>query len=74
MADAHSLAEKAEQGGYAVDSSGKSISSGSHSHLGSNDEVEKIVGAQIAQESDHAVKYRTCSWQKVRAPFLPVDP
>ena len=23
------------------------------------------VGQQIADESDHAIKYRTCSWQKV---------
>lgn len=24
------------------------------------------VGVQIARESEHEIKYRTCSWQKVR--------
>ena len=28
--------------------------------------TEKFVSTQIAQESDHEIKYRTCSWQKVR--------
>ena len=28
--------------------------------------TEKFVSAQIAQENDHEIKYRTCSWQKVR--------
>ena len=34
----------------------------------SSSDVEKVINVQIAQESGHAVKYRTCSWQKVRTP------
>ncbi|KAF7799917.1 hypothetical protein EIP86_011160 [Pleurotus ostreatoroseus] len=30
-------------------------------------DAEKLVGAQIAQEHDHQVKFRTCSWQKTAA-------
>ena len=26
---------------------------------------EKIIGAQITEETTHEIKYRTCSWQKV---------
>lgn len=29
-------------------------------------DVEKVISEQVAQENGHAVKYRTCSWQKVR--------
>ena len=32
----------------------------------STSDVENFIGTQIGQESDHAIKYRTCSWQKVR--------
>ena len=31
-------------------------------------DVENFIGAQIVQETEHAIKYRTCSWQKVRPP------
>lgn len=37
-----------------------------HSISGESAEDEQIV-AQIRQEKDHEVKYRTCSWQKVHA-------
>lgn len=30
-------------------------------------DVEKVIGVQLAEESHHAVKYRTCSWQKTAA-------
>lgn len=29
---------------------------------------EESVGRQIAMESDNSIKYRSCSWQKVRYP------
>lgn len=35
-------------------------------------DVEKLVDAQIAQENDHEVKFRTCSWQKVRIGMPPL--
>ena len=28
-------------------------------------DLEKVIGAQIVQETGHDIKYRTCSWQKV---------
>lgn len=28
-------------------------------------EAEKVLVAQLVQESEHEIKYRTCSWQKV---------
>lgn len=48
-----------------VDYAADSVSG--HSESTSSD-VEKFVGTQLVQESEHAIKYRTCSWQKVRFP------
>jgi hypothetical protein len=31
----------------------------------SSSDVENFIGAQITEENGHAVKFRTCSWQKV---------
>lgn len=50
--------EKKQQEAYADDSS---VSSGDRAS-----DVENFIGAQISQENEHAVKFRTCSWQKVR--------
>lgn len=35
---------------------------------GSDSDVsaDAILGKQLAEEDGHAIKYRTCSWQKVR--------
>ena len=46
-----------------ADSSLDGASTKSYAEEGS---TEKFVSAQIAQENDHEIKYRTCSWQKVR--------
>ena len=48
----------------AEDNSAKSVNGSDASDL------EKIIGAQIAQETDHEIKYRTCSWQKVRKSYI----
>lgn len=47
-----------EKASYVEDPSLQSVSD--------TNDVEKLVVAQIVQESDHEIKYRTCSWQKVR--------
>lgn len=44
-----------------------SLDSGSVSQ---SSDAERIIGAQIVQESGHEIQYRTCSWQKVRLPHL----
>lgn len=36
----------------------------------STEASEESVGVQIAREKDHEIKYRSCSWQKVRYAFL----
>ncbi|KAI0090752.1 transmembrane amino acid transporter protein-domain-containing protein [Irpex rosettiformis] len=48
-----------------VDLPGKPSSFESASELESDS--EKVIVAQIVQESDHEIKYRTCSWQKTAA-------
>lgn len=40
----------------------------SSSDVGSD--LEKVIGAQISQEHEHEIKYRTCSWQKVCAEIV----
>lgn len=35
-------------------------------HMPSDTESTVSVGAQIELEKENAIKYRTCSWQKVR--------
>ena len=36
----------------------------------SSDEEQAIVKTQIAEESGHQIKYRSCSWQKVSCLLL----
>ena len=40
------------------------------SNTDASSDAEKFIGTQIVQESEHAIKYRTCSWQKVRIQSL----
>lgn len=48
-----------------VDITGRPSSFETASELESD--AEKALVAQIVKEHDHEIKYRTCSWQKVRA-------
>jgi hypothetical protein len=42
----------------------------SHHHVTAVDSssTTESVGRQIEMESENSIKYRTCSWQKVRVP------
>lgn len=42
--------------------------------FGSEDSGEDILGKQIELESENAIQYRTCSWQKVYFPFAFMQP
>ena len=62
MAETRQSAEYDVKGGVKnVSEAGSSISS---------DEEQAIVKTQIAEESSHQIKYRSCSWQKVSCPLL----
>lgn len=43
----------------------KPVAANDHVPLGSDTESTVSVGAQIEMEKENAIKYRTCSWQKV---------
>jgi len=45
---------------------GKPVATNDHVPPGSDTESTVSVGAQIELEKENAIKYRTCSWQKVR--------
>ena len=45
---------------------------GQKQQVGSGSDSEGEIGRQIEMESENSIKYRTCSWQKVRADCLAV--